>query len=152
LKTGSKEARFDDTAIAVEALARWAGDGQGVAEKAKRGRPVKDAPAASVAALGRFYQRLTGVAPTRVTRQAETAPYGHVEGGDFGRFARDLSGLIGVPLSDDALKQGIARLKVKKGVENPPNSPLDATVLIDPEKTAEAQDGPERLQGSIENG
>ena len=145
------DARFDDAAITVEALSRWAQNAVDGAEGAKRGRPVKDAPTASVAVLGRFYQRLTGTAPSRVTKQAETPPFGHVEDGEFGRFARDLSGLIGVRLSDDALKRGIARLKVKNGGTKRPNSPLDASVLIDPEKTAEAQDGPERLQGSSEN-
>lgn len=129
----SEEARLDDVKVAVKALARWAECALEGSGSAAKGRPAKGAPTPSAASLATLYKRLTGRAPSRVTRPTATPPYGHAEEGDFGRFARDFVGLIAGELSDDAIKRGIAAFKVKKPPEIRPNSPLDAKDRLKPE-------------------
>ncbi|WP_310538783.1 hypothetical protein [Phenylobacterium sp.] len=138
----SQEARLDDAVVAIKALARWAETALEGSGGIRKGRPTKDAPATSAALLADFYEGVTGRPASRVTKPTTTPPYGHVEDGEYGRFAREFVGLIGGELSDDALKRGID-LKAKKHAETQQNSPLDAIIRTEPERTAEAQGGPE---------
>lgn len=128
----AREGRVQDARVAIAALATWAGKALERTAAAKRGRPATGRPLFAGRALKALYKRLTERSPTRVTTPSKVYPFGHIETGEFGRFAGDFLELIGMKLTDDDLKNIIAATKVKKPGEMHPNSPLDGEDRLPP--------------------
>lgn len=157
----AKEQRLNDAAVMVEALARWAERALEASQPVKSGQPTKEAWRPLWATLAALYKQLAGRNPTRNMKPSKAHPHGQVEEGEFRRFANDLMDLAGYSpptddssrraFSEDDLKKGKASLMENMSEKNHQYSPLDVSGPVDPEQTAQAQDGPERLQGSNEN-
>lgn len=103
----AREDRLHDAKEMVIGLSEWATVAlQGFS--GKKGRRKESAPVWAGDRLARLYKRLTRRRPTRVTSPLQGQLEGYTQTGDFGNFARDLLGLVGMKLSDTAQKSSIS--------------------------------------------